>query len=388
MLSGKGSPIQRLDLTTFLAREHQEIKRNVEKTQVSEYTVPHNSYHQFSCRPPVSDDERHIANTMLDYEAFMSQLDQHASHSSLTPPEGHSEQHTSTFITSPTYLKLRQQTKAWLLQNVELIQQMIPSGSQSVPTSKAGKFKTDNSIYVGCGGTAYLHWKLCGFFKAEGEKEKVAFHSKCAVSAIECALALCPKKPERGGDVAFYIGSAGTSYRRNWVVILQQIFPPSSNTMGIILQQIFPPSSYHGDKFCNKLSFLVTMGSSLGGSGVLVLKCPHFTATLVCLIATSLPHVGLYALSVAIYWISGHLSRTEQQARSLLTLLPSCLSPQAPDEILFGRAGYLFCLLFVQKHSSEELCERMGVRAAQRQVFDAIMESGKRNSGVKHPETG
>ena len=82
------------------------------------------------------------------------------------------------------------------------------------------------------------------------------------------------------------------------------------------------------------------------------------------------------------------MSRIEKQMRSLLDLLPSCLSRESPDEILFGKAGYLFCLLFAQKHVSEELCERMGVRAAQRQVFDALIQSGKSNSEIRHPETG
>lgn len=86
--------------------------------------------------------------------------------------------------------------------------------------------------------------------------------------------------------------------------------------------------------------------------------------------------------------MSGHLTKTEEQLRSLLGLLSSCLSDKAPDEILYGRAGFLFCLLFVQKHTSKELCERMGVMAAARQVFDALVASGKSNSGIQHPNTG
>lgn len=72
----------------------------------------------------------------------------------------------------------------------------------------------------------------------------------------------------------------------------------------------------------------------------------------------------------------------------LLTFLPSSLSKAAPDEILYGRAGYLFCLLFVQCHTSKELCERVGLLAASRKVFDAIIESGKKNSGLIPPATG
>ena len=145
---------------------------------------------------------------MPDYDAFLAQLGQQSSHLSLTPDD-HPDSSKPTFLTSPTYLKLRQQTKAWLLRNIELIQKMVPAASQSMPTSLAGKTKNDNTIYTGCGGNAYLHWKLSGFFKAEDEKEKASFHSKCAITAIECALSMCPKKFPKGQEIAFYIGNAG-----------------------------------------------------------------------------------------------------------------------------------------------------------------------------------
>lgn len=97
---------------------------------------------------------------------------------------------------------------------------------------------------------------------------------------------------------------------------------------------------------------------------------------------------GIYALSTVIFSACGHLSKTESHLRKLLSLLPSSLSPSAPDEVLYGRAGYLFCLLFVRRHVSKELCERLGVTAAARQVFDAVLASGKKNSGIQHPNTG
>lgn len=74
--------------------------------------------------------------------------------------------------------------------------------------------------------------------------------------------------------------------------------------------------------------------------------------------------------------------------RHLLSYLGSSLSERAPDEVLYGRAGFLSSLLFVRKHVSKEFCARVGLEAAARQVFDAIMTSGKRNSGVKPSETG
>ena len=89
-----------------------------------------------------------------------------------------------------------------------------------------------------------------------------------------------------------------------------------------------------------------------------------------------------------IYWLAGHLSKTEEHLYNLLSLLPSCLDEKSVDEILYGRAGYLFCLLFVKKHISKQVGERLELEKAARQVFDTIVAHGKRNSGVKPPNTG
>ena len=89
-----------------------------------------------------------------------------------------------------------------------------------------------------------------------------------------------------------------------------------------------------------------------------------------------------------IYWAAGHLSRTEEHVYNLLSLLSSCLDKAAVDEILYGRAGYLYCLLFVKKHISKEAGDRLELGKAAQQVFDALMAAGKRNSGVKPPKTG
>ena len=151
---------------------------------------------------------------MPDYDAFKSL---HASsQQSLTPDtEEAPELPKSSFMTSSLYTRLRQETKDWLLRNIELIQRMVPADSQNVPTSRKGTTTTDNSIYTGCGGNAYLHWRLSCFFKAEENKEKASFHSKSAVKAIECALSMCPKKVKRGEEIAFYIGSAGKQGERS-----------------------------------------------------------------------------------------------------------------------------------------------------------------------------
>ena len=76
-----------------------------------------------------------------------------------------------------------------------------------------------------------------------------------------------------------------------------------------------------------------------------------------------------------------------EQLKHVLSYLPNALDMSAADEILYGRAGYLFCLKFVQKHVGSELLRDLPVETTMRQVFDAILESGKRNNGTIPPTT-
>lgn len=149
----------------------------------------------FKCSGHFRDKEdRHIPNCMLDFGAFIAQ----------------SSLEAQGFEASPTFKQLQQDTRTWIHRNVELIVKSFPPSSQFSPKSVRGKAKSDSSIYVGCGGNAYLHWKLTSFFEAEGDSEKVEFHRKSALTAIGVALSLLPPKPEEEGEgIAFYIGSAG-----------------------------------------------------------------------------------------------------------------------------------------------------------------------------------
>lgn len=154
---------------------------------------------------PHLNDGRHIPNTMPDYSIFISHL--HRRTSQLSLPETPEQ---ATFISSISYNTLRQETKAWLLDNVELIQKKFPPASHSAPTSVQGRCREKSSIYVGCGGNAYLHWRLSRFFEAERDGEKVEFHRKNAIAAVEVSLSMLPKRFTEGKEIAFYIGSAGS----------------------------------------------------------------------------------------------------------------------------------------------------------------------------------
>ena len=92
-------------------------------------------------------------------------------------------------------------------------------------------------------------------------------------------------------------------------------------------------------------------------------------------------HTGIHALAAAIFSAFGDHSKASHQLSLLLGYLPSALDGSAANEILYGRAGYLFCLLFVRSHVAKELLEGVGLESAMRKVFDAIIKSGKKLSG-------
>ena len=97
----------------------------------------------------------------------------------------------------------------------------------------------------------------------------------------------------------------------------------------------------------------------------------------------------MYALATVIYWCLGNRSKAESNLHQLLsTCLPHALHSNAVDEVLYGRAGFLSSLLFVKKHVGAELSGVSELVPAMRKVFDLIIESGKRSSGVKPPNTG
>ena len=91
--------------------------------------------------------------------------------------------------------------------------------------------------------------------------------------------------------------------------------------------------------------------------------------------------IGIHSLAAVIFNASGDNSKASRQLSLLLGYLPSALDNSAADEILYGRAGYLFCLLFVKNHVAREILEGIELESAMRKVFDAVMKSGKKLSG-------
>ena len=76
---------------------------------------------------------------------------------------------------------------------------------------------------------------------------------------------------------------------------------------------------------------------------------------------------GVYALSAVLYSKLGDVEKCERCIRKLCRLCDCIVSDTSlPDEVLYGRAGYLYALLFVQTHLTPErvphtIVEQVGV---------------------------
>lgn len=89
-------------------------------------------------------------------------------------------------------------------------------------------------------------------------------------------------------------------------------------------------------------------------------------------------HSGVYTLAAVIFVRRGDTLKAQANGQRVLGLLPLALSSSAADEVLYGRAGYLSCLLFLRRHAGEVVEVRQEVL---RKVFDAIVVSGRKASG-------
>ncbi|XP_062505179.1 uncharacterized protein LOC134181907 isoform X2 [Corticium candelabrum] len=93
---------------------------------------------------------------------------------------------------------------------------------------------------------------------------------------------------------------------------------------------------------------------------------------------------GIYALASVIYHRSGHVNKCQHCVQQLLSE-SSRASKVDEDEILYGRAGYLFCLLFVKKHLPAHLVPIEKLESTATSVAEVVIETGVKGSrGQKH----
>ncbi|XP_022803586.1 lanC-like protein 2 isoform X2 [Stylophora pistillata] len=84
---------------------------------------------------------------------------------------------------------------------------------------------------------------------------------------------------------------------------------------------------------------------------------------------------GVLSMLTVLYSKMGLKDKSEKCFYKLLSLSDNvCRDHSLPDEVLYGRAGYLFSLLFVQKHLGEEKISASTIN----QVCQAILDSGER----------
>ena len=86
---------------------------------------------------------------------------------------------------------------------------------------------------------------------------------------------------------------------------------------------------------------------------------------------------GVHTLAAILYQRYQEAVKVERHLRAVLSLLPGALKEGIPDELLYGRAGYLSCLLLLRKHLPDNLCQQADMDKAMRKVFDVILHSGR-----------
>ncbi|XP_075463314.1 glutathione S-transferase LANCL1 [Ascaphus truei] len=91
---------------------------------------------------------------------------------------------------------------------------------------------------------------------------------------------------------------------------------------------------------------------------------------------------GPFAVGAAVYQKLGCSKEAEDCVRSLLQMHPSVLKldSQLPDELLYGRMGYLYALLFVNRQFGEEKIPSSYIQ----QVCNTVLDSGERLAGRRN----
>jgi hypothetical protein len=59
------------------------------------------------------------------------------------------------------------------------------------------------------------------------------------------------------------------------------------------------------------------------------------------------------------------------------------LDTDLPDELLYGRAGYLYSLLFLISHTEDDIGAELVEPRLLRKVVEAVLQSGRRLSNSK-----
>ncbi|XP_075036381.1 glutathione S-transferase LANCL1 [Mixophyes fleayi] len=91
---------------------------------------------------------------------------------------------------------------------------------------------------------------------------------------------------------------------------------------------------------------------------------------------------GTYAVAAVIFYKLGSNKEADDCVTRVLQMHPSVIKAESrlPDELLYGRVGYLYSLLFINKHYKDE---KIPFRFIQ-EVCDMILKSGENMAVQKH----
>lgn len=97
-------------------------------------------------------------------------------------------------------------------------------------------------------------------------------------------------------------------------------------------------------------------------------------------------HAGCYTLCAVVYDLCGEHSQRDTMIAQLKSLLATATAPNQCNELLYGRSGYLYCLLFVNKYFKQSIIAEHSYIVP---VAQAIIKDGEayaNNRKKEHPE--
>ncbi|CAF3990803.1 unnamed protein product [Rotaria sordida] len=93
---------------------------------------------------------------------------------------------------------------------------------------------------------------------------------------------------------------------------------------------------------------------------------------------------GPLAIAAVIYCKSGDQKASDQCIQKILSMKRNALSHSNPDEYLYGRAGYLYTLMFLRREIGHHVIDAQHIT----DIFEAIIKSGEkyaRQTGSRSP---
>lgn len=82
---------------------------------------------------------------------------------------------------------------------------------------------------------------------------------------------------------------------------------------------------------------------------------------------------GPLSICAVLYNKLGHAQKSKECIQRVVAMAKVALDPSGYDELLYGRAGYLYALYFIQKHIGDTAVEQSLID----EVIEAMVESGK-----------